>query len=278
MLLISEMRSSCLTAYLFSSALFATAAGFPLAAQESSALDASLPKSSELQTRLEQWVKTRQLISEESAAWTAEKATLAGLNEVRLRESGQLDEFIAAAGDRVTEIDGKRAALSKEESDLKTWRREMEKQVAALESRIRPLLPRFPAPLKGKVEEAIIRLESPDPDQPLQNRTRDILLVLQAYLDFQRSVTVESDIREVTGARRELHILYLGMGQAWYVDNEGKYSGYGVPSASGWSWTEDNSIASRVRTAIDIQARRVAPAFVELPLAKVSPGSVPETK
>jgi len=278
MLLINNMLPVRFIARLIVPASLLTAAAAPLAAQEPVAAGAPLPKATAVQSTLEQWVKTRQLISEEQAAWEVEKSTLAGLNEVRLRESAQLDEFIAAAGERVTELDAKRAAFDKEETDLKTWRAGMEKQVASLEQQIRPLLARFPAPLRGKVEEALIRLESPDPDQPLQNRTRDILLVLQAYLEFQNTLTVESDIREIAGARREVAILYLGMAQAWYVDIDGKHSGYGVPSDKGWVWTEDNSIASRVRAAIEIQARRAAPTFVELPLAKAISGTTPETK
>ncbi|GEM_PF-471154 len=268
MLLINNMLPARLIVRFFAPALLVQVVITPLVAQEPVAPQPPLPGAVEMQSKLEQWVKTRQLISAERAAWEEEKATLAGLSEVRLRESEQLDDFIAAAGARVAEVDGKRTAFAKEEADLKAWRAVMEKEVASLEQQIRPLLPRVPLPLRGKVEEALIRLESPDPDHPLQNRARDILLVLQAYLDFQNALTVDSDIREIAGARREVSILYLGMAQAWYVDLEGKHSGYGIPSNKGWIWTEDNSIASRVRAAIDIQARRAAPAFVKLPLTR----------
>ncbi len=249
-----------------------------LAAQEDSPSDPPLPQAKEVQSKLEQWVKTRQLISEESAAWAAEKATLVGLNEVRLRESGQLDEFIAAAGIRVAEVDKQRAALAEDETDLKNWRAGMERQVAALEKQIAPVLRRLPPPLHRKVEEAAIRLEAPDPEAPLQNRARDILLVLQAYLDFQNTLTVDSDIREIDGTRREVSILYMGMAQAWYVDTDGKYSGYGIPSDNGWVWTDDNSFAPRVRAAIDIQTRRATPSFVTLPLAPATSDSTAESK
>lgn len=278
MLLINNMPPVRFIVRCFASALLVMAAAAPLAGQESAPAGEPLPKAGEVQSKFEQWVKTRQLISEERAAWEVEKATLAGLNEVRLRESEQLDEFITAAGARVAEIDAQRSRFAEDETALKAWRSAMEKEVTSLEQQIRPLLPRFPAPLRGKVEEALIRLDAPDPDQPLQNRTRDILLVLQAYLDFQNTLTVESDIREIAGARREVEILYLGISQAWYVDIDGKHSGYGVPGDSGWIWTEDNSIAPRVRSAIEIQARRAAPTFVELPLARGSSGTNPETK
>jgi hypothetical protein len=278
MLLINNMPLVRFIVRRFAPAVLVMAAAAPLAAQEAAAPAAPLPPAGEVQSKLEQWVKTRQLISEERAAWEVEKSTLSGLNEVRLRETEQLDEFVTAAGSRVAEIDEQRSRFAEDEVELKAWRSVMEKEVASLEQQIRPLLPRFPAPLRGKVEEALIRIESSDPDQPLQNRTRDILLVLQAYLEFQNTLTVESDIREIAGARREVEILYLGMSQAWYVDIDGKHSGYGIPADTGWTWTEDNSIAPRVRAAIDIQARRAAPTFVELPLARGSSGTSPETK
>lgn len=249
-----------------------------LAAASLTAQENPLPKAEEVRSKLEEWVKTRQLISEEASGWEAEKATLAELSEVRKRESAQLDEFIAAAGKRVDEIAGKRAAFVKEESDLKAWRSELEKRLTKLESQLTPLLPRFPAPLREKVEESLIRIESPDPDQPLQNRSRDLLLVLQAYLDFQNSLTVDSDVREIAGERREVDILYLGMTQAWYVDADGRHAGYGVPASAGWEWTDDPGIASRVRSAIDIQTRRSTPAFVELPLAGKNPAGNTESQ
>lgn len=278
MLLITKMSQIRFIATLFALVFLATAVALPLGAQDEDAPGSSLPPVKEVRSKLEQWVKTRQLITEENATWNAEKATLTHLNEVRLRESAQLDEFIAAAGTRVAEVDKQRAAFSKEETELKAWRAGMEKQVAALERKITPLLPRLPAPLRRKVEEAVIRLEEPDPELPLQNRARDLLLVLQSYLEFENTLTVDSDIREIDGARREVSILYMGMAQAWYVDVHGKYGGYGTPSDAGWIWTENNAIAPQVRAAIDIQTRRATPAFVTLPLAKGNAGRTPETK
>lgn len=239
------------------------------------AQDASLPKAVEVQNKLEQWVKTRQLISEDTSTWEAEKAILSELNGVRQRETAQLDEFVKAAGQRVDEIAGQRTAFAKEESDLKAWRSELETRLGKLRSQLAPLLPRFPPPLREKVEESLIRIESPDPDQPLQNRTRDLLLVLQAYLDFQNTFTVDSAIREIDSARREIDILYLGLTQAWYVDAEGKHSGYGHPTDTGWQWTEDSSIAANVRAAIEIQSKRATAAFVELPITKADPNTQP---
>lgn len=245
----------------FTICLLALAAGGTIAGAQ----DSLVPPPAELQEKVSEWVLTRKLISAEDAAWQGEKASLTDLNAIRIRETEQLDGFVKLAGSRVEELAAKRAAFTKEESDLKIWRAELEKKVVALETGLKPLIPLFPAPLREKIEESLIRIESPDIDQPLQNRTRDILLVLQACLEFQNSITINTEIRETAGERRELDVIYLGMTQAWYVDASNQLSGYGIPEEGTWKWTEDNSIARRVRSAIEIQSRKATPAFVELP-------------
>lgn len=220
-----------------------------------------------LQKKTGEWIETRRLIGEEAAAWQAEKASLEDLNGIRANESAQLDEFVKAAGARVAELSAKKEALTKEQSDLRSWRAALDADLSKLESGLRPLLPRFPAVLREKVEESILRLEAAEADQPLQNRARDVLLVLQACVEFQNSITVDTEVREIGGERREVEVLYLGLNQAWYVDASGNLGGHGTPGGQGWIWTEDNSLAPRIRSAIEIQSRRATPAFVELPLS-----------
>lgn len=232
-----------------------------LAAQESP------PDAALVQKKTLEWIETRRLVGEEAAAWQAQKGTLSELNTIRRKEIEQLSEFIEAGGARVDELAGKRAALAKEETELRAWRSDLERRLQAFEESLRPLLPRFPPPLRQKVEESMIRLETPDPERPLQNRARDVLLVLQAFVEFHNSVTLDSEIREIDGERREVDVLYLGVAQAWYVDATGRHAGSGVPGENGWVWSEDTSLAPRVREAVEIQARRAQPAFVELPVS-----------
>lgn len=225
-----------------------------------------------LQKKTGEWIETRRLIGEEAAAWQTEKNSLAELNAIRAKETAQLDAFVEAATVRIEELSTRKGALVKEQTDLKAWRAKLEADLSALEAGLRPLLPRFPEPLREKILESLLRLESPEADQPLQNRARDVLLVLQACLEFQNSLTLHTEVREIGGERREVEVLYLGLAQAWYVDTSGEHSGHGTPGEGGWVWTEDTSIAARVRSAIEVQARRATPAFVELPLSNTRAG------
>jgi hypothetical protein len=225
-----------------------------------------------LQKKTGEWIATRRLIGEEAAAWQTEKNSLAELNAIRAKESAQLDEFVKTATVRIEELTTRKGTLAKEQTDLKAWRTKLEADLSTLEAGLRPLLPRFPAPLREKIEESLLRLESPEADSPLQNRARDLLLILQACLEFQNALTLHNEVREIGGERREVEVLYLGLTQAWYVDTSGEHSGHGVPGEQGWIWTEDPAIAARVRSAIEVHARRATPAFVELPLSNTVVG------
>jgi len=247
--------------------LLFSGSGALLVAQEK---NEELPKAGVVKRTLKEWVLTKQLISKEASQWAVEKESLADLNVVRQREIKQLGEFSKTAGLRIEEIDNQRKQFSQEKTDLTSWRKDLKKQISVMENELRPLIPLFPLPLRVKVEEAITRLESPEAERPLQHRTRDVLLVMQAYLNFQSTVTLDADIRPIDGQDREVEILYLGLTQAWYVDQTGEYSGYGVPGPEGWVWTEDPALATSIRQAIAIQSRQATPAFVTLPLSNTA--------
>jgi hypothetical protein len=245
-----------------------------LCADATSAQEADLPSAIEVRTKLEQWVLTKQITSAESTAWVSEKASLGELNGLRKQEIAQLEEYTAAAGERVADLAGKRSGFAEEEKSLKTWRRDLENTVATLEGRVRTMIPVFPQPLRDEVAESITRLEETGSvaEAPLQQRARDVMMVLQACQKFQNEITVLTEVRELGGQRREVEILYVGLTEAWFVDASGRFSGTGKPTADGWRWREDPSLAPEVRQAIELQARREEPAFVTLPISGTPQG------
>lgn len=237
----------------------------------------SLPPADVVRETLEEWVETKQIASRERSDWEAERATLAELNGIRKSEIEQLSAFIEAAGERVAEIEEKREEFAAEKSDLENWRRQLEASLAKLESRLRDQLDRFPPPLAAEVAEAAARVRDPDSDRPLQHRTRDLLVILQAWIEFHDDITIDGEFREMDGEKREIDVLYLGTTRAWFVDQSDTRAGYGVPSPAGWTWTRDDGLAPRIREAIAVRQRQAPPALVELPFAGSNEtGSAPE--
>jgi DNA repair exonuclease SbcCD ATPase subunit len=218
-----------------------------------------------VQEKIREWVKTKKQIGEERSHWDAEKQSMTDLNELRRKEIAQIDELIAAAGARLADAEKQRTELLAEEAATRAWRASVEGRIGKLEADLRAQLPKFPPPLREKIGDAIQRLENPQPDTPLQNRYRDVLAILGEAGNFQNTLTIDTELREIGGIQVEVDVLYLGLAQAWYVDRTGRHAGSGRPDAAGWQWTDDAALASRVRDAIAIQRKQAAPAFIGLP-------------
>ena len=238
--------------------------------------DETVVPASLVQESLRQWVEVKKLASEELAEWEAEKNSLADLNELRKREIASLDEIIEAAGSRLTDAEQQRESLLAEEDALKAKRARLEDAVVAAEAQLRPLVRRFPPPLMTKVDEVVARLEAADPEATLQNRFRDVLLILQEVTSFDRSITVDAELMDLDGKQVSVDVLYLGLSRAWFVDQEGGRAGTGLPGDEGWVWTTDNAMASEVGRAIAIYRKESPPAYTNLTFPEVSTGGPSE--
>ncbi|NNE90636.1 MAG: DUF3450 family protein [Verrucomicrobiales bacterium] len=221
-----------------------------------------------VQEKLRQWVDVKKTISAEKADWEAKKTTLADLNELRKQEIGNIDELIEAAGSRLADAEKRRVELLTEEEELRAWRADFQKTVDALETRIVQLARRFPPPLTEKLDDALARLHTTEEETPLQNRFRDLVAILAEAGNFQNTITVDTDLREIDGKQIEVDVLYLGLTQAFFVDRAGKNAGIGHPGDDGWTWQPVNRLAGEIRQAIAVQRKESPPAFVELPIGK----------
>ena len=231
-----------------------------------------VPPASVVQEKVREWVRAQKLRGGELADWQEQQRRLAMLNEVRREEIGQIDALIEAAGSRLEEATRQREELVAEQTALKAARARLAAGIGKLESALAARLASFPEALREKAQEAIARIENPDPDRPLQDRYRDIVAVTAAATDFSRALTVTRELRPVGGEQVEVEVLYAGLAAAWYVGRGGKVAGHGRAGVDGWTWTEDNGIADEVRTAIDMHRKERSPGYVELPFPEARGG------
>ncbi len=253
-------------------AMISAAAGLiawnPVAAQEGGASGNAGDGSAHpavVQEKLQQWVRTRQRISEERADWETEKRTLADLEAIRRKELEQLDAFIEAAGSRLSDAESQRNDLLSEQDRLRTGRARLEREIGELEASLEAQLASFPPPLLESVEEAAARIREGDPDAPLQNRWRDVLAILSEATRFQNRLTLHREIREIEGQRVEVDVLYAGLAQAWYAGRSNQVAGTGRREPEGWVWTARPELGGRIRQAIAIHEKEAAPGFITLP-------------
>lgn len=242
---------------------------FSFAQEEAAESPESIPPSV-VQEKVREWVRTKKQISAERADWEAQKQSMTDLNELRQREIEKLDEIIEAAGSRLADAEKQRAEMLAEEETLREKRQLLEAEIAEAEAQLRAVVPTFPEPLKAKIHEALGRLENQGADASLQDRYRDLLTILGEAGNFDHTITVDSELRDIAGEQVEVDVLYLGLARAWYVDRSGAHAGTGIPSAEGWQWTEDRSVAVAVRNAIAVRRKEAPPAIVSLPFPSKS--------
>lgn len=251
----------------FPAGLYAQTAVTPGSASPSSPPTASpLPTPAAVQEKVRQWVRVQETISQEESRWREDQQGLRDLTALRREEIRQTDEILAVAGERVKDYEERQTKLTAEEQDLQADRELLLQRITGLESRARALLPSFPPPLREKLGDTVSRLEHPDPDHPLQNRYRDVLAVLIEAGNFNREITVHTELRQIGGQELELQVLYLGLGRAYYVDRTGRHAGSGVPGKDGWVWEESPVLASEIQKAIAIRQKEAPPALVRLPV------------
>jgi hypothetical protein len=233
----------------------------PAAAQ--SAVDA-------FRAKTEKWVETRQLISQESSEWEAERETLRATRGLLEQQRETLAAEIAELEESNTASDDERRDLLLERGEYQRAGHALEQKIRGLEEEVLALVPRLPEPLQERLQLLLVQIPS-DPAKsasPLAQRLMNVLGVLAQAEKFNGTATFVGETRAVNGGQRvQVRTLYWGLGQAFYVDTPGEIGGIGRPGPDGWEFTDDPELADDVRRLLDIYEGNVdAIEFVRLPI------------
>ena len=214
--------------------------------------------------KLLEWIDVKKTISAEKADWYAEKIQLNDLNRIREKEIEKLDQLLSRSKIMRRE-NGARITKQLNEADkLEAQRKNLALRIDELEEQLEPLIAKLPPPLTAKLKAETANLGRPE--RPLQDRYRDLTLILIEIGNFNSTITLDTEIRETGDGRAEVDILYLGLAQAWYVTRSGSSAGYGAPTSKGWKWTEEQALAGEIRKAIAIADKQTPPGFTALTL------------
>ncbi len=225
---------------------------------------------------LEEWVKTRRLISKERHDWELGRETLQDRIELVEGEIASLREKIRETRAGITEEDKKRADLVEENEGLKEASESLKTAVTALEARTRALLDRLPESLRSDVQP----LSQKFPDDPettklsLGIRFQNVIGVLNHLNKRNREITLTSELRTLDdGTRAEVTTVYVGIAQAYFVNGEGTVAGFGTATPEGWAWTSAPRAAEAVARVVAILKNERVASFVKLPIEIHEAGS-----
>lgn len=217
---------------------------------------------------LDQWVETKQILSEEKSDWRLEKSILEDTQVLLQRELDRMNAAIDDLEASATAADADRAALS-EEKDRQTAAASVVKaNIGALETKVKAILATLPEPLVEKIKPLIRRLPN-DPNNTklsLGERVQNVVGILSQADKFNSTITLSNESREIAeGKVVQVTTLYWGLAQAYFVDNSGSYAGVGKPGADSWEWTEIEGIGPEIKRVLDIYEGIEEIQFVEIP-------------
>lgn len=223
----------------------------------------------DFRARMEKWVEARQILSQERSEWEAEEETLRATRDLLQQQKAALEAEVKELEETSTASDDARRELLLQRGELQRSSGELAGSIRALEEQVLALVPRLPAPLQQKLEPLLMQIPE-DPEkarQPLGARLMNVLGVLSQAEKFNGTATMVGETREVGDQRLQVRTLYWGLGQAMYVDAQGRLAGVGRPGAEGWEFADEPRLADRARLLLDVYEGNVdIIEFVKMPV------------
>lgn len=218
---------------------------------------------------IKKWIEARKLISKEKSDWIEDKIMLQESIRVFKQESEKIGKEIDEAKDSTKKTQTEYDKLLAENEDIIQANEKVIEQIKSYEAQISKLIPNLPTYLQDKIETLTNKLpeDSEKSKAPVTNRMQVIVAIISEIEKFQNSINLVNELRKIpSGEQLEVRTLYIGLGQAYYSDQEGNYAGVGVPGASGWEWKDQPGLGPTVLKAIDQYEEKAAASFTSLPV------------
>jgi seryl-tRNA synthetase len=235
----------------------------------SNAVSADREEIENTRTKIEKWIETKQLISQEKRDLVLAKEMLNERIELVQQEINSLHGKVSDANKNFEEADKKRAGMLEENTKLKEASVSLADVLVSLEERTKELLKRLPDPICQRVKPLSQRLPEKTGETQLttSERFQNVVGILNEVDKFNREITISSEVRTLPdGTSVEVAAVYAGIGQAFYASADGSVAGIGSATDEGWVWKPNNEASSQIAEAIAILKNEKVATFVRLPV------------
>lgn len=222
----------------------------------------------ETQGDLIAWVDTKKAISETQADWASEKVIVEDLISLLQEEKNKLNAKIEKLETTSNATDNLRTQLNADKEALLASTKELESVIPNIEGQVRSLLERLPNPLLEEINPLLLRLpdDSNDTRISMSQRLLTVVGILNKIDKFNTGITLTSEIRTIGDKSLEVKTLYYGLAGAYFASESAEYSGVGIPSNNGWSWSEKPKLSKKIINLIETYEGAREATFVELPV------------
>ncbi|KAF0094422.1 MAG: hypothetical protein E1N59_1953 [Puniceicoccaceae bacterium 5H] len=232
-----------------------------LAAQDTTAVKKEIDSTRD---SISAYVRVRQDIARDRNEWQAEKEIIQRRIELFEQEKADLQEQIKEAESKASSAQQVIAQKQDTINKLTSATDVVQESLPEYESRIADLVQYLPEDLKKQLEPLTSKLGN----SSTSNRMAVVVGVLNQLERYNNQFNFTTDTKQTgEGQSKSVDVMYVGLGQGYYVDQEGTIAGVGIPAKGGWKWTERNDLAPQIRRAIAYYNGEIKPAeFVQLPV------------
>jgi hypothetical protein len=248
--------------------LLAMLLALPLLAAASPRDDAP-PSVEPVRDKVARYVEARKAIAAERLAFAQSKESLESRVEMLATETAGIEQRIEEAASSLATADRLQQELLDRSAALRSASELLAGEVAGLERRVEALLPRLPDPIRERVKPLSQRIPQDPAASKLSigDRFLSVVGILNEIDKFNGEITLASEVRSLPdGGQAEVTVLYLGVGQGYYVNSTGTIAGIGTAGPDAWSWRPANQAAAAIAMAVSVLQGEMPPQFVRLPI------------
>lgn len=168
------------------------------------------------------------------------------LMDIELR---RLNEVAAQRVEAVSDVDQRRADLLQKQETLEQEQASMTEQLKKTHLRIRSLMPRLPPPLQTEWQTQIdfVAEDAASNSEKLER----MLTLFKMAEEFDSRIALHRGELNIDGEGQnsllvQVNQIYLGVGQGWYVSDDGKLYGYGRATPQGWKWWHGEAASAEI--------------------------------
>lgn len=249
--------------------LFLAAAGRVISAEPAGTKTDAGASMNNARALLQKWAETERLIATERREWEQGKALLEGRITLVQQSIQDMKKKIAEAETKLADAKKRAAEVELEKAQAKEASDSLIAAAAELEKGVRAVVARVPPAVQEKVKLLADRIPKEGADVKnisAAERYQNVLGILNELNKSNLEIASLPEIHEVgSGRKAEVKTVYVGLGQAYFVNAAGDIGGVGVPGTDGWIWKTDPSIAKHMIEVVEVMKKTVSPKLVELP-------------
>ena len=221
-------------------------------------------------TALAKWVETQRIISQEKRDFDLAREMLTERIKLLEREIEELESKVITAKNNISAADSKRLDIVKENQQYNNNFTALGNLIGRLETGMRTMVKSLPSNVKSDVQPLSQRLPDENTGETklsLSERFLNVIGILNQVDKFNRAITLASELRTLEdGSSVEVTSVYIGVGQAYFVNATGDVAGVGIVTNEGWQWNENNEIAGAVSEVIAILNNEKVASYVQMPV------------